>query len=202
MIRSNASGEAVIGFERDGQPMSGTTNTTVQARPTSDTDLTLTEVGFLGVTAESHIAVTNGGPLYTLEQMGSMTQQTVQALVHLPAKVWGVAKAIVGVEERSLDSPVSIVGGGRIAGETASHDDFALSEKVVFLLMLVAGLQPLHRAVQLHPAAAARRRSHRRGAVGGHPPRHGPALADAPTPGTSTSPSCCRSPTPSRRCCS
>jgi membrane-associated protease RseP (regulator of RpoE activity) len=71
--------------------------------------------------------------------MGSMTQQTVQALVHLPAKVWGVAKAIVGVEERSPDSPVSIVGGGRIAGETASHDDFALSEKVVFLLMLVAG---------------------------------------------------------------
>ena len=50
-----------------------------------------------------------------------------------------MAKAIVGVEERSLDSPVSIVGGGRIAGETASHDDFALGEKVVFLLMLVAG---------------------------------------------------------------
>ena len=58
----------------------------MQARPTSDTDLTLTEVGFLGVTAESHIAVTNGGPLYTLEQMGSMTQQTVQALVHLPGQ--------------------------------------------------------------------------------------------------------------------
>ena len=75
MIRANASGEAVIGFERDGQPMSGTTNTTVQARPTSDTDLTLTEVGFLGVTAESHIAVTNGGPVYTLQQMGTMTKQ-------------------------------------------------------------------------------------------------------------------------------
>ena len=68
-----------------------------------------------------------------------MTEGTVQALVNLPVKVWGVAKAIVGLEERSPDSPVSIVGGGRIAGETASHDEFAASEKVVFLVMLVAG---------------------------------------------------------------
>jgi len=139
MIRANRSGEAVIGFERDGRPMTGTTNTTVQARPASDTDLTLTEVGFLGVTSESHIQVTHGGPVYTLEQMGTMTKRTVEALFDLPVKVWGVAKAIVGVEERALDSPVSIVGGGRIAGETAAHDQFAVGEKVVFLLMLVAG---------------------------------------------------------------
>ena len=139
MIRANAGGEAVIGYERDGEPMTGTTNTTVQARPTSDTDLTLTQVGFLGVTSVSHVVVTHGGPIYTLQKMGEMTKDTVQALVHLPVKVWGVAKAIVGLEERAPDSPVSIVGGGRIAGETASHDEFAASEKVVFLLMLVAG---------------------------------------------------------------
>jgi membrane-associated protease RseP (regulator of RpoE activity) len=139
MVRGNQSGEAVIDFERDGQAMTGTTNTTVQMRPTSDTDLKLTEVGFLGVTPEGHVAITTGGPLYTLEQMGTMTKATVEALVNLPVKVWGVAKAIAGVEERSPDSPVSIVGGGRIAGETASHDQFAKGEKVVFLLMLVAG---------------------------------------------------------------
>ena len=38
LIRDNAGGQAVIGYERDGQPMTGTTNTTVQARPTSNTD--------------------------------------------------------------------------------------------------------------------------------------------------------------------
>ena len=139
LIRDNASGEAVIGFERDGEPMTGTTNTTVQARPTSNTDLTLTQVGFLGVTSVSRVVVTHGGPLYTLEQMGTMTKDTVQAVLHLPVKVWGVAKAIVGLEERAADSPVSIVGGGRIAGETASHEEFAASEKLVFLVMLVAG---------------------------------------------------------------
>jgi membrane-associated protease RseP (regulator of RpoE activity) len=119
--------------------MSGTTNTTVQARPTSDNDLTLTQVGFLGVTPIAHVVVTTGGPLYTLEQMGGMAKDTVQALWQLPVKVWGVAKAIAGVEERAPDSPVSIVGGGRIAGETAAHTEFPLTEKLVFLLMLIAG---------------------------------------------------------------
>ena len=69
-----------------------------------------------------------------------MTRSTVvRRSATLPVKVWGVAKAIVGVEERAADSPVSIVGGGRLAGETVSHDDFPVAEKAVFLLMLIAG---------------------------------------------------------------
>ncbi len=71
--------------------------------------------------------------------MGTMTVETAEALVHLPEKVWGVGQAIVGVEERAQDSPVSIVGGGRLAGETVSHDEFPVKEKAVFLLMLIAG---------------------------------------------------------------
>jgi membrane-associated protease RseP (regulator of RpoE activity) len=139
MIRGNEAGEAVIGYERNGTAMTGTTNTTVQARPASERDFSLKEVGFLGVTPVAHIAITRGGPIYTLQQMGTMTKDTVEALGKLPVKVWGVARAIVGLQERSPDSPVSIVGGGRIAGETASHKEFPIGEKVVFLLMLVAG---------------------------------------------------------------
>ena len=139
LIRGNEAGEAVIGYERDGTAMTGTTNTTVQARPSSEKDFSLKEVGFLGVTPIAHIAITRGGPIYTLQQMGTMTKDTVEALGKLPVKVWGVAKAIVGLQERSPDSPVSIVGGGRIAGETAAHTEFPIGEKVVFLLMLVAG---------------------------------------------------------------
>ena len=44
-----------------------------------------------------------------------------------------------GVEERDPDSPVSIVGGGRLAGETVVHDEFPVSEKAACLLMLIAG---------------------------------------------------------------
>ncbi|CAI9419466.1 M50 family metallopeptidase [Nocardioides sp. T2.26MG-1] len=139
LIRGNDDGQAVIGYERDGQQLTGTTSTTVEARPTSETDQTLRQVGFLGVTPTSHEVVTKGGPIYTAEQMGHMTVTTVKALGTLPVKVWGVAKAIVGVEERSIDSPVSIVGGGRIAGETVSHQDFPVVEKTVYLLGLIAG---------------------------------------------------------------
>jgi len=139
LIRGNDDGEAVIGYERDGEALTGTTSTTVEARPTSNTDQTLRQVGFLGVSPETHVVTETGGPLYTLGEMGHMTVDTAKALVHLPAKVWGVGKAILGIEERAADSPVSIVGGGRLAGETVSHDEFDVAEKTAFLLTLIAG---------------------------------------------------------------
>jgi membrane-associated protease RseP (regulator of RpoE activity) len=137
LIRGNDNGELVITYERDGVVDSARTNTTVTARPTSDTDETLREVGFLGV-APTLSDPQTGGALYTLDQMGTMTVDTVKALGQLPVKVFEVAKAIVGLEERAEDSPVSIVGGGRIAGEVSSHETFPLQEKLVVLLMLVA----------------------------------------------------------------
>lgn len=139
LIRENADGTAVIGYERDGRELTGRTSTTVEARPTSDTDQTLRQVGFLGVSPRSTVVTEHGGPLYTLDQMGTMAEQSVEALVHLPVRVFGVAKAIVGLQERSIDSPISIVGGGRIAGETVSDTDFGAGEKVAYLGMLIGG---------------------------------------------------------------
>jgi membrane-associated protease RseP (regulator of RpoE activity) len=80
-----------------------------------------------------------GGPFYTLQQMGGLAKQSAVALVTLPVKVWGVAEAIAGVKPRAADSPVSVVGGGRLAGETASAKDFPVKEKLVSLLGLIAG---------------------------------------------------------------
>ena len=71
--------------------------------------------------------------------MGGLAKQSAVALATLPVKVFGVAQAIVGVKDRAKDSPVSIVGGGRIAGETASANDFPVKDKLVSLLFLVAG---------------------------------------------------------------
>ncbi|WP_372728521.1 RIP metalloprotease [Nocardioides sp.] len=137
MIRANDDGDTVITYLRDGERLTGRTNTTVEARPTSQSDETLREVGFLGVTPTTYVAT--GGLGYTLREMGTMTKDTVVALGTLPAKVWGVARAIVGLEERAIDSPVSIVGGGRLAGETVSYEGFPVKDKAVFLLMLIAG---------------------------------------------------------------
>lgn len=137
MIRDNSDGRAVIEVRRDGRLETLTTNTTVQARPASNGDETLTQVGFLGVVPLTEPET--GGLFYTTGQMGHMTVDTVKALADLPVKVWGVGKAIVGTQERDPEGPMSVVGGGRIAGETAAHEAFPVQEKAVFLLMLIAG---------------------------------------------------------------
>ena len=135
-IRANAAGDAVIEVQRGDERLTLTTNTTVALRRTSIEDDTLTEVGFLGVQPETHFET--GGVLYTTRQMGTMTVETVKALGQLPVKVYEVGRAIVGLQERDPESPVSIVGGGRFAGEAASSDAFPLTEKIVTLLFLIA----------------------------------------------------------------
>ncbi len=135
-IRANADGDAVIEVQRGDERLTLTTNTTVALRQTSVEDDTLTEVGFLGVQPVTDFRT--GGVLYTTQQMGTMTVETVKALGQLPVKVYEVGRAIVGLQERDPESPVSIVGGGRFAGEAASSDAFPLTEKIVTLLFLIA----------------------------------------------------------------
>jgi membrane-associated protease RseP (regulator of RpoE activity) len=138
LIRNNRNGEATIVVERDGRQVTLHTDTMVTPRPTDvDHPTQLTPVGFLGVSPE--VTYTTGGPIYTIGQMGGLARQSVQALATLPVKVWGVAQAIAGVKPRAADSPVSVVGGGRLAGETASAQDFPVKDKLVSLLGLVAG---------------------------------------------------------------
>ena len=138
LIRGNADGRATIVVDRDGQTLTLHTNTLVEPRPTDPDDpQKLTPVGFLGVAPV--VTYVHGGVLYTVEQMGGLAKQSAVALATLPVKVWGVGQAIVGVKDRAVDSPVSIVGGGRIAGETASADGFPLRDKMIGLLGLVAG---------------------------------------------------------------
>jgi membrane-associated protease RseP (regulator of RpoE activity) len=138
LIRGNDAGTATIVVERAGQRLTLHTNTLVEPRPTDANDPTkLTPVGFLGVSPV--VTYGHGGPVYTVEQMGGLAKKSLVALGTLPVKVWGVAEAIAGVKPRSPTSPVSIVGGGRIAGEAVSAHDFPLKDKLVSLLGLVAG---------------------------------------------------------------
>jgi len=138
LIRGNDNGKAVIGYVRDGQQQTTTTSTTVNNVTSLDKPGTFLKAGFLGV--EPTAVLQKHGLVYTVRQMGAMTADTVQALGTLPVKVWGVAKAVVGVEKRAQDSPVSVVGAGRVAGEVTSDDSSPLMERVVFLLSLLAGL--------------------------------------------------------------
>lgn len=137
LIRANGDDRAEIVVERDGETVTVQTRTTVTPRFLEEGDEQPEPVGFLGVspTAEP----TTGGPLYTIGQMGHMTVDVVKALGTLPVKVFDVGQAIVGLEERDPQGPISIVGGGRLAGETAAHDEIATQEKIVGFLVMLAG---------------------------------------------------------------
>lgn len=137
VIRDNGERPLDIVVLRDGREVDLQATTVVTARPVSEDGETVRDVGFLGIRPVIGDPTT-GGPIYTLDQMGGMTVRTVEALGTLPVKVWGVAKAIVGVEERAADSPVSVVGGGRLAGETAAHQEIPSGSKIAFLVLIVA----------------------------------------------------------------
>ena len=138
LIRTNRDGEAVIGYVRDGERRTATTSTTVKSVRSLDDAETFVEAGFLGV--ESTLVRERHGLLFTLDRMRVMTWETVQALADLPVKVYGVARAVVGVEERAQDSPVSVVGAGRVAGEVTSDTGSPVVERMVFNAGLLAGL--------------------------------------------------------------
>lgn len=135
LVKANGTSQATVVVERDGENLTFRTTTTV--RPPDAGKEADEEVGFLGVSPVTR--PTTGGVFYTLGQMGHMTVDVVQSLATLPVKVWDVAQAIVGVEERDPMGPVSVVGGGRLAGEVASHDEISVNDKLVSLLMLIAG---------------------------------------------------------------
>jgi len=138
-IRDNDNSTAEIAVERDGEQIVLEATTSVQPRPLDGDSKVLTEVGFLGVLPEVTLIYETGGPIYTAQQMGTMTVEVAKSLVQLPVKVYGVGRAIVGLEERDPNSPVSVVGGGRLAGEVAAHETFPLKDKVTSLVMLIAG---------------------------------------------------------------
>ncbi len=138
LIRGNEDGRAVIGYERDGVARTTTTTTTVKSVRSLDDSATYVDAGFLGV--ESTVVRQRHGLLFTVQQMGGMTADTVRALGTLPVKVWGVGKAVVGLEPRAADSPVSVVGAGRVAGEVTSDVRSPALDRVIFLASLLAGL--------------------------------------------------------------
>jgi membrane-associated protease RseP (regulator of RpoE activity) len=138
LVRANEAGRATIVSERDGQQRTATTDTVVNKVRSLDGSSKTVDAGFLGLSSQT--VVVRHGLLYTVEQMGVMTKDTVVALSTFPVKVWGVAKAVVGIEPRAQDSPVSVVGAGRIAGEVASDRQSPVAERAWFVVGLLAGL--------------------------------------------------------------
>lgn len=137
LIRDNGSAAATIAFERDGRTITEQTTTTVLARADLDDPDKTIDVGFLGVSPT--FANQTFGPGMVAETMVDLTQQTAVAILHLPERMVGVAKSAFGAE-RSQDSPVSVVGASRVAGEMTAEPDLTWADRAVNLLGLLAAV--------------------------------------------------------------
>lgn len=137
LIRDNADGAAEIGIERDGQQMMLETDTTVSARPDVDDPDSYVDVGFLGVSPT--LEIEQGTPVDVTRQMWSLVKLTGVAMLELPERMVGVAQAAFGAE-RAIDSPMSVVGASRVAGDLASDESFSWRERISQLIALLAGV--------------------------------------------------------------
>ena len=137
LIRANTDKPATIVVERNGAEQTLTTKTIVnQVRDDANSDK-LVSVGFLGVSPEQKVERQDFG--FVVDKMGELTVATVKALGNFPEKLVGVAKSIVG-GDRDQDSPMSVVGASRVAGEVASNQDLTGGARIAFLVSLLASL--------------------------------------------------------------
>lgn len=135
LIRDNAAGSATIGIVRDGERRTVTTNTLVSTRPDLQDTSEFVDVGFLGVSPK--LVTVHPGPGYVVSEMWNMTKATAGAVVTIPEKMVGVFQAAFGGAEREPDSPVSVVGASRVAGELATTERLSSESKVAAVLGLL-----------------------------------------------------------------
>lgn len=140
LIRANGDGVAEIQVLRDGEQLTLTTRTRVNSLPSLDPDEQdqVVDGGFLGITPA--VESVSKGPVYTAGEMVTYTTETVKALVRMPERLWGVGKAVLGLQERDPESPMSVVGASRVAGEITSDVEETAGDRIALLAMLLAGV--------------------------------------------------------------
>jgi membrane-associated protease RseP (regulator of RpoE activity) len=135
LIRSNGNGQATLVYERNGVSHTVQTETLVSQRPDLSDPTKTVDVGFFGVAPEQ--VRERQGPAYVASTMWDYTEKTAGAIVHMPQKMVGVFQAAFGGGERDQQSPMSVVGASRVAGELASTKDLTVADRIASVLGLL-----------------------------------------------------------------
>lgn len=118
-IRDAGAGASTMDVIRDGERITLEPELLAAERPDLDDPSKTEEVGFLGVAPLQERE--RQGPVAVASYMGELTSLTGQAMLRIPERMVGVVQAAFGAE-RAQDSPMSIVGASRVAGEIATLD--------------------------------------------------------------------------------
>ncbi len=110
-------------------------------RPQLDEDGTTTgeivRTGYLGVSPDVQYVAQPWSAVPAT--MGDLTVRSGQALLTLPVRIAELAADMVRGDERDPESPVSVVGVGRLSGEVTAADE-PIRSKIAILVSLLAGL--------------------------------------------------------------
>ena len=163
LIQAAAGTTVQLDYIRDGQQVTKSIPIVQTQRPVLDDQgkqIGIKDAGFLGISVTNPYTQQSFGAAVT--QTGAFIGAAAKAVVAIPARIPALWDAVFNGAPRGLDSPVGIVGAGRIGGEILDSDNTSSTDKLVLFLNLLAGLQ--HEPVPAEHAAAAAvgRRAHSR----------------------------------------
>lgn len=139
LIRTNRDGAATLTVERGGKTMElPTVNTIIQSVPDKLDPTSRVEAGFLGVSPGRELV--RGGVIETAGQMWNITRMSLVALASFPVRVWNVGVGLATGAERDINSPISVVGASRVAGEIAVADSVPIQDRVASWLSLLGSV--------------------------------------------------------------
>jgi membrane-associated protease RseP (regulator of RpoE activity) len=141
VTRSGPGDVVVLGVRSDGTTREVPVTLASAYRPTLDADGLPTDQvavsGYLGVAPEARYVAQ---PVSTVPTaMWDIAVRSARALVTLPVRVYELARDMVTGQPRDLESPVSVIGVGRISGEVVAADE-PVKAKAAMLISLMAGL--------------------------------------------------------------
>ncbi|MCW3157244.1 M50 family metallopeptidase [Micropruina sonneratiae] len=139
LIRANLDGPARLVVERDGVRVPLTEVDTVVSGVQDELDPSVRiPAGWFGITPTSELV--KGGPVEVVQQMWTMTEQSVVAIAKFPVKVYNVLADLVQGKPRDIYGPLSIVGASRAAGEVVASDDLQVTDKLVLFGSLLGAI--------------------------------------------------------------
>ncbi|MFW0179281.1 M50 family metallopeptidase [Rothia sp. P7208] len=149
LIQRNANHSVPVTVEKDGKTRELTITPLETVRPVYNqltgqyeknpdgTYKTIT-VGFIGVSPTSELTPGHIGQV--LPEVGNTLERIGATVLKLPARVFSVGESLITGSERPADSPVSVVGVGRAAGEIAATDRIDLRSKSATLISLIGSM--------------------------------------------------------------
>ena len=155
LIRPRVDQPTEIVVERDGRQVTVTATPIRNVVPVlddagvpvtgSDGTVQTTEAGFLGVRSAPPVAYVPQSVTAVPGIIWTFVSGTAEAIVQVPSRMVGVWNAAFGGAAREIDSPMSVVGVGRVAGEASGgkYDSLtgeSVGDKLWFLVGLIAGL--------------------------------------------------------------